>query len=152
MKKVLLTFTAVIAGVALQAAVIPLELVPVSGTGTDMDGKPVPNIVGTFDSVTLNYSYVLLETSLAFNGGGTRTIDGGSLAPVPEIALPNPPVLTVLAIAPLEDDLINRSYYAVLTDGGQVVMAGAIIPEPHEYALIAGVGLLGLAAYRRLRA
>ena len=26
------------------------------------------------------------------------------------------------------------------------------VPEPHEYALLAGLGLLGLAAYRRIRA
>ena len=27
-----------------------------------------------------------------------------------------------------------------------------VVPEPHEYALLAGLGLLGLAAYRRIRA
>lgn len=28
---------------------------------------------------------------------------------------------------------------------------GAVVPEPHEYAALAGVGLLGFAAWRRSR-
>ena len=52
-------------------------------------------------------------------------------------------------------------YAQATTDGASVaaildVTSGSLvltaIPEPHEYALLAGIGLLGLAAYRRIRA
>ena len=37
--------------------------------------------------------------------------------------------------------------------GADVVIDEArLVPEPHEYALLAGLGLLGLAAYRRIKA
>mgnify|MGYP003702235185 FL=1 len=37
--------------------------------------------------------------------------------------------------------------------GGDVTIDEArLVPEPHEYALLAGLGLLGLAAYRRIKA
>ena len=39
-----------------------------------------------------------------------------------------------------------------LTDATNFYQAFDVVPEPHEYAMLAGLGLIGFAAYRRMRA
>lgn len=56
-----------------------------------------------------------------------------------------------------EDNTINMAFLIGAMDPGQSVTfgyeisIGTVIPEPRDYAILSGLGLLGLAAYRRFR-
>jgi len=49
--------------------------------------------------------------------------------------------------------LNSGGYYVQVHTSGlpDGAIRGQLIPEPHEYAMLAGLGLLGFVAYRRLR-
>ena len=166
MKKVLLTFSALIAAGSLSAAPVPLSLAPVSGTGSVLDlASGVPNmLLGVWDNETGDYAYSVAEAVIIF-GGGTVVLDG-ALNPV-KVNPPETDTIFGSLLSVTHDGYVDGAgdpinlldgghYVVILPDGFETAaddfLAGVIVPEPHEYALLAGVGLLGLAAYRRLRA
>ena len=171
MKRVLLTFSALAAAASLCAAPVPLSLEPVGfgDTGTILDlNDGLPNMVtGSWDNATGAYSYTV-EEGFAILGGGTITI----LPPTPPgtIVKVDPPETDKITGNLLEVthagyvdgsgdpiDLLDGNHFVIIIENvndsiGDVYVGVLAVPEPHEYALLAGAGLLGLAAYRRLRA
>ena len=164
MKKVLLTFTAIGLAAATQAAVVDFTLAPVSGTGSALDGLPVPNLaLGQYDTDAQTYTYVAINVVPDWACGGTVTLDGTDPVEVDaEIKIIGYPTLTVVNL--VGEPIYDGNHYVILSDlglgtgGCSVVAAGQIffdppiVPEPHEYAMLAGLGLFGFAAYRRLKA
>lgn len=85
-----------------------------------------------------------VRLALFFNNGGQVTLTGGGALNALSYAAWSAPSKAYL------EGLIGSSIPFVKGDGFQAISVIAV-PEPHEYALMATLGLLGFAGFRRWR-
>ena len=101
-------------------------------------------------------------------GTGTLTVNGAYISALPAVTytidvntIPSGPPTVGLGTDLFGPTVIDMSGYAagtypvsfVSTAGGVgATLQVSVVPEPHEYAMLAGLGLFGFAAYRRMRA
>lgn len=152
-------------------SVIPLgpgsQRVTVSVTALDVTGAPEPWVTSGVLSPN-NVPFTTWRLDLGSTAGGA---DGIAISPLTTVVSSGFEVFnsagsSLGAFALTLDDSVNGSKLSgvgvVGTGGGDIAgfdMATfavhwdvQVVPEPHEYALMAGVGLLGFAAWRRRRA
>ena len=166
--KRLATVIAAFTAVAIANAVAFHPLVDVSGTGIpaldDLDA--IPNVTASDYGVTGAYTYSgtgavdPVGNAVAIgqiNAVATVTVVGGVVQALDENSALFLQNFLVFSTVPAPT-LLDGKHFVVLgfTDAAtgdfDVKAIGRIVPEPHEYALLAGMGLLGFAAYRRLKA
>ena len=117
---------------------------PAGDLGLDMSATPIVEL--DFISVDITGVNVYVTVS---DGANTVSTAASSISGAGKVEQFD---LSALAV-----DLTSIDYIEMIAQtsnpGTDWILKDAIlVPEPHEYALLAGLGLLGLAAYRRIKA